>query len=88
MGIVFNPDACKTCDASCCKDDPRRAEKGYVRLNNGAKVYSQQGKCPYLSSKGDCMIYPVRPDSCREYPYSKGLTKEDLKLCPGCEWQE
>ncbi|MHB1041454.1 MAG: YkgJ family cysteine cluster protein [Eubacteriales bacterium] len=34
-------------------------------------------KCPFLSGDNDCLVYPVRPLSCRSYGLKKGKENDD-----------
>jgi len=41
--------------------------------------------CPFLDNRNKCSIYPVRPFSCRFYPFQPALnelTLEGIDLCP------
>ncbi len=69
--------------------DPERFVDNYCQVSGGKPVLAQSGNAYCVFWDGLCMIHPVKPRMCREWPFIKSVLVDInnwhimAALCPG-----
>ena len=71
------------------KADPRNFVTDYCQMSGGKPILRQGGNGYCLFWNGPCLIHPVKPRMCREWPFIKAVMvdidnwSEMASVCPG-----
>jgi uncharacterized protein len=76
--------------ASHLKLRPAAFTEQYLHLDEDEDYVLNEAPCPFLAPDNYCLIYPVRPKACREYPHTQrkrfhqvlDLTLNNTAICP------